>query len=180
MRTRPRLLPALAAVALAGAGLAASPAPARAEAVLLTVQGGALDLQEPGGDVWRPTARVDLALRVVGPLRIGGFVQGAARTGALEDFGIGGGAFVMVRPQIPGTGLFPLAEATGGYLQLPAAGQGTTGLWTTAVGIGAGLHLGKGVSLEVRGRHHWFHGREDAGGLGARAWSVTGGLGFHL
>lgn len=179
MRTSSRYFPVVAA-ALAAAGLALAPSSARAEAVLLTVQAGALDLEEPRGDVWRPTARVDLALRVVGPLRLGGFVQGAARTGALEDLGIGGGAFVMVRPEIPGTGLFPLAEASGGYLQLPDAGQGVTPVWTTAVGLGAGLHLGKGVSLEVRGRHHWFHGGEEDAGLGDRAWSVTGGLGFHL
>jgi len=166
--------------ALLGLLVLGSAGTARADTGLLALEIGAATVEEGGEASLRPSARAGLAIEMLGLLALGAFVQGTATELPFEGPAFGGGLQVLIRPTIPGTGVHPHLEASASRLQIPTTTQGRVDAWGTSVGAGLGVDASPGVSLEGRVRRHWYHGIDRRMDVGDSAWSVTGGVAFHL
>src|SRR5688572_2019115 len=98
-------------------GLAPRAASADDGAGHVSVMAGVLGGDDDGSLAIRPHVRAELALDVIGPLAVGGFVQATADVEGLPP-AFGGGVMITLRPELPLLGFVPHLELTGARLAL--------------------------------------------------------------
>jgi len=128
-----------------------------------------------GRKEWQPTLWVDGAVRIAGPLQIGGYFQWLGKNFPLDQPGLGGGGLLALRWNVKKLRLS--GAFTGGYLGVPlpsyVRGAGTIGSF---FGLGYGFLSWMGA--EVRGRWiRYFNMPSDAPN---HSWSIEAGFSFSI